>query len=500
MTNRFINGLQTDLPDDGNVALTENNAVAFASTKSAVLDFFAMGGALRSRSAASKLDLFSKAFSENPLLALKSLFYFRDIRGGQGERETFRTILGHLARTQPSAVRANLPLIAEYGRWDDLFVLVGTSLENDVFALIDMQLALDKQADHPSLLAKWLKSENTSSKSSRALARRTRQYLNMSSRQYRKMLTELRRRINLVETTISKGNWREVDYERVPSKAGLQYRKAFYRHDEERYKAYIEAASKGEAKINTGTLYPYEIVEKISERVGWYSDTRNISAQETATLDTMWKNLPNYFGDNEVRGLVVADVSGSMAGRPMGVSVSLAIYTAERNNGPFAGKYITFSHKPKLISVNTNDTIVQKVHSVIRTGVGYNTSIEAVFDLILATAVRNELNQAELPTHLYVVSDMEFDEANNGRRDQRLFETISQKYAAAGYTMPFLVFWNVDSRNNQTPMSMDQRGFQLVSGCSPSIFTSLLSARTVSAYDLMLEVLNSERYERVRVE
>lgn len=499
MTNRFINGLQTNLPDDGNVALTENNAVAFASTKSAVLDFFAMGGALRSRTAASEIQLFTKAFEENPLLALKSMFYFRDIRGGQGERATFRTLLAHLARTQPSAVRANLPLIAEYGRWDDLFVLVGTPLEQDMFSLIDMQLALDTRADHPSLLAKWLKSENTSSPNSRMLARRTRQHLNMSPRQYRKMLTELRRRINLVETTISKGNWREVDYERVPSKAGLQYRKAFYRHDEERYKAYIEAASKGEAKINTGTLYPYEIVEKITSRMGWYGDV-SISSQEVATLDTMWKNLPNYFGDNEVRGLVVADVSGSMTGRPMDVSVSLAIYTAERNNGPFAGKYITFSQKPTLISVNKDDNIAKKVHKVMRTGVGYNTNIEAVFDLILATAVQNELNQAELPTHLYMVSDMEFDSANSGRRDQRLFETISQKYTAAGYTMPFLVFWNVDSRNDQTPMSMDQRGFQLVSGCSPSIFTSLLSARTVSAYDLMLEVLNSERYERVRVE
>lgn len=488
MTNKFLSELELAMNGDDNVAYTENGAMAFASTKSAVLDFFANGGALRSRDPNSALSVFQRAYSENPLLATKALFYFRDVRGGQGERWTFRLFLRWLAQAYPETVRANLNLIADYGRWDDLYALIGTPLERDMFAIIDVQLAHDRNSDKPSLLAKWLKSENTSSPTSRKLAHMTRKALNMNSRQYRKMLSSLRRKIDLVERRISQNEWGAIEYDKIPSKAGLQYRKAFKRHDEERYTKFLEDVASGKKTINAGTLYPYEIAEKCSG-YGQLADT--------ATLDAMWNALPNYFEGNEgVRGLVVADVSGSMVGRPMNVSVSLAVYTAERNTGPFAGKYITFTNVPKLVTVK-GKTIVEKIRQVMRTDVGYNTNVKAVFDMILDTAQKNEMSQDDLPTHLYMVSDMEFDEANTGHTNERLFETIAREYEEAGYKMPFLVFWNVDSRNDQQPMTMDKRGFQLVSGCSPSIFTSLLSNKAVSAYDLMLEVLNSERYARI---
>lgn len=494
MTN-FLSDLEVAMNSDGvdnNIAYTENGALAFASTKSAVLDFFATGGALRSRTDDHALAVFKAAFAENPLLATKALFYFRDVRGGQGERKTFRNFLRWLAETQPSTVRKNIGLIAEYGRWDDLYELVGTSVERDAFQLIAKQLDKDITSDSPSLLAKWLKSENTSSRISRRLATRTRKALEMSPRQYRKTLSDLRRRINVLEQKLSANEWDGIEYDKIPSKAGLQYRKAFMRHDEEGYRQFLADVASGEKTINASTLYPYEIVEKTSPY--YYDETPEIH-----TLDAMWKALPNYFeGNDGVRGMVVADVSGSMSGRPMDVSVSLAIYTAERNTGPFAGKYITFSRSPKLITVKEG-TIADKVRQVKRTDVGYNTNVKAVFDMILKTAKENSYSQDDLPTHLYMVSDMEFDSANSGTADERLFQTIAREYKEAGYEMPFLVFWNVDSRNDQQPMSMDQRGFQLVSGCSPSIFTSLLANKAVSAYDLMLEVLNGERYEAVTV-
>jgi hypothetical protein len=218
-------------------------------------------------------------------------------------------------------------------------------------------------------------------------------------------------------------------------------------------------------------------------------------------LNAAWNSLPNYFEGNEgVRGLVLADVSGSMEGMPMNVSVSLAIYTAERNTGPYAGKYITFTDRPRFVNVE-GDTIVDRVRQVMNTDIGYSTNVKAAFDLILKTAVDHGYSQEDLPTHLYMISDMEFDACDHaGDENKRLFEIIAQEYADAGYKMPFLVFWNVDSRNDQSPMKMDDRGFQMVSGCSPSIFTSLLSNKVTSAYDLMLDVLNAERYDAIRVE
>jgi hypothetical protein len=492
---KFLDSLDSVMNDD-NIAYTENDALAFRTTKSAVLDFFATGGAIRSRTPEKQIDLFSKAYKENPLLAVRALFYFRDIRGGQGERNTFRTLLRYLVETAPNTVRANIKLIPEYGRWDDIYVLFDSELEHYAMKLIHDQFTLDLTSDRPSLLAKWLKSENTSSPESRRLAQKIRKNFGISSRLYRKSLSMIRRRIGLVEQHISANEWNIIDYDKIPSKAGMLYRKAFRRHDNNRYSEFLEDVKSGKKTINATTLYPYEITEKCGTD---YSCAVNM---DNASLDALWNALPNYFEGNEsVRGLVVADVSGSMIGRPMAVSTSLAIYTAERNTGPFSGKYISFTDRPRLITVK-GDNIVDKVHQVMDTDVGYNTNVKAVFDMILHTAKKGGLSQEDLPTHLYVVSDMEFDSANAGSRsvpNERLFETIAREYKEAGYNMPFLVFWNVNSRNDQHPMSMDKRGFQLVSGCSPSIFKSLLANKATSAYDLMLEVLNGERYSEISI-
>jgi hypothetical protein len=323
----------------------------------------------------------------------------------------------------------------------------------------------------------------------------------MSPRQYRKTLSALREKINVLERTISKNEWENVTYEHVPSKAGLKYRKAFRRHDGARYDGFIKAVAAGEKKINVKDLFPYEIVEQAMGAM-WNDHG------EASTLDVMWNNLPNYFGETNTRGLVVADVSGSMSGRPMGVSISLAIYTAERNQGPFHNKFITFSGRPTLQSVVGKD-IVEKVRNLASAEWEMNTNIQAVFDLVLTTAIRNKLTSEDLPTHLYIVSDMEFDQATSGGHfgdrghgivGEKLFQMINRQFTEAGYKMPMLVFWNVNSRHEQQPMSMDERGFQMVSGCSPSIFTSLLKNEAVSAYDLMLDVLNGERYSKITIE
>lgn len=476
-----------------NTAYTENGARAFATTKSSVLDFFATGGALRQRSADSVIDVFEKAYNENALLATKALFYFRDVRGGQGERQTFRTCLTWLAKTHPETVRANIFSIAEYGRWDDLFCLFDTPLEADMISVIDIQLAHDRKSDKPSLLAKWLKSENASSKETKRIAYRTRKALNLDSRSYRKLLSELRKKIDLVEQHMSTNDWTNIAYGKIPSKAGLQYRNAFKRHDGERYEQFLEDVASGKATINAGTLYPYEIIEKTG-----YKSWGSIDESDAKTLDVMWGALPDFFDGQQVNGLVVADVSGSMSGRPMDVSISLAMYVAERNTGPFANKFLTFSERPSLVEIRGNN-IVEKARNLSQASWDMSTNIEAVFDLILNTAIKLKATPDEMPSHLYIVSDMEFDVATHGHATETLFETISKKYERAEYNMPFLVFWNVNSRNTQQPMSMDQRGFQMVSGCSPSIFKNLLASRYISAYDMMLEVLESERYSPIKL-
>lgn len=518
MSQNFMTGMHNAL----NVAQTENGATAFATTNSALLDLFAQGGALRARNEAEAQLLFTTAFGEDQLLATRAMFYFRDARGGQGERNTFRKQLKWMANAHADIVRKNIKLIPYFGRWDDLYVLFDTPLEGDAIATFARQLMEDVDAERPSLLAKWLKSENTSSQESRRLARKTREGLGLSSKAYRKMLSELREKINVVERLVSANQWTDVNYEHVPSQANIKYGRAFLKHDTVRRREFLGSLTKGEAKINASVLFPYEVVRKVREGNMGYGVT--MSEQDIALYDALWKALPDYIGDKQENAIAVVDVSGSMEssnnGLPMDVALSVGMYLAERNTHPaFHNKFITFSSVPELVDI-VGSNIAEKILNMKEAKWKMNTDIHAVFRLVLDVAKRNGLTQEELPHKLYIISDMEFDNASSCNSpssyasrgyadhycstnvpvpDEKLFQTIAREFQEAGYTMPNLVFWNVDARNEQFPMSMDGRGFQMVSGCSPSIFKYTMGSEFLSAYDMMLEVLNSDRYAVISV-
>jgi hypothetical protein len=487
-----INPLVHGMTIASNYTLTENAALTNKSTLNDVLDWFGAGGALRTRNEADITNLFSRAFAQDKLLALKILFYFRDVRMGQGERRTFRTLLTWLANRYADTVKKNLENVPFYGRWDDLYTLVGTPLEKDVYAIFSDQLKTDmkamKKGESISLLAKWLKSENTSSPESRRLGRKTREALELTPKKYRKILSALRKYIDVLEVKMCAGDWKEIDFEKVPSKASLNYRKAFGKHDQERYAKYLTAVEKGEAKMNAGAVYPYEIMEKIESAYG---------EQDIKALDLLWKNMPNWLDGNEHYGLVIADTSGSMYGRPIRISVSLAIYFAQRNLGPFHDCWMNFSQHPLLQHLRGNN-LKEIWDNIDRSNWDQNTNLQAAFDLILSTAVRNKVAQKDMPTVLYIVSDMEFDQACTSN-DKTNFEVMKQNFYNAGYKLPNVVWWNVNARNTQYPIKVDDTGTALVSGCSPSILKSLLSAKTFDPMSVVYETVNNPRYDKIVV-
>jgi len=446
-------------------ARTENGAVTLRSTLNPLVDFFALAGATR-KNPQIGLDLFKKAFAYDPQSAIRVLFYLRDIRGGQGERVLFRNCLAYLAEHEKEVCDKIVGHVPEYGRWDDLFVL---QVET-ILPIIQAQLILDTKSENPSLLAKWLPSENTSSAKTRQLARGMIKALGASPKEYRKMLSTLRKQISLIEQKLSAKRFDTIDYSKVPSQAGLKYRKSFYRNDQTRYESYLKSVTKGEAKINTSTLYPYQVYKAVG----------------TPGAEQMWANLPDYTDGRNA--LVVADVSGSMAGDPMAVSVSLALYFAERNQGIFKDHFITFSGSPSLQKIN-GSTLRDKMNSIERAEWGMNTDVNKVFKLLVDTAVRNNANPSEMPETIYIISDMEFD-ACSGR--QTNFEAIDKMYAGTDYKRPNLVFWNVSARNKQVPVEHNQDGVTLVSGLSPSTFKLVVENK--SPLDLVMDVVNSERY------
>ena len=504
MKNTLLNNLKTAT----NYTYTENGAVTHKTTQSALLDLFALGAAYRTRSDEDVILLFQKAYDENPLYALKCLFYLRDVRGGQGERRFFRTCIKWLAATHTDAMRRNIEFVPEFGRWDDLYAFADTKLEKDAFKLIQNQLRLDVQSKTPSLLAKWLKSENTSSQESRNLAHLTRQYLNMTHKEYRKTLSILRERINVLERLMSAGRWDEIEFDKIPSRAGLIYKNAFARRDV--IKAKYEAFAKDETtKVNAKTLYPYEVVSQaynLMERACWYDSSKTaLDNTDRLMINKYWNNLADYFNGASLNALAVVDTSGSMwglqASAPINVAISLGLYCAEKAQGPFHGHYISFSSRPRLIETAGVD-FCDKVRRIYSTNLCENTNIEATFDLILNTAIQNNLKQSDLPQNIVIISDMEFDAARGAgywrhsdtTPQETLMEGISRKWRAAGYEMPNLIFWNVEARQDNIPMKA-QNGITFVSGFSPVIFEQVMQGKT--AYDLMMAKLDSDRYKDI---
>ena len=513
MSNAFMNGLQSA----SNYTRTENGALTHRSTDSALLDLFAMGAAYRTRSDEDVILLFKNAFRENPVYALKCLFYIRDVRGGQGERRFFRVVTKWMASNEPSAMRRNLTHVAEYGRWDDLLVFLDTPLQNDALEILRSQLELDVQCKTPSLLAKWLPSENTSSAKTRASARVVRHYLNMTAKQYRKTLSILRTRINVLEKLMSEGRWDEIEFDKIPSKAGLKYKNAFARHDIERMKrnpevkSYEAFAKDTTTKVNAKALYPYEVVAKATEVMGcsWGSrSAKGMDNTDRLMVNKYWENLADYFNGKTFNGLAVVDTSGSMRGSdaaaPINVAISLGMYCAERAKGPFAGHYVSFSSRPQLIEVEGAD-FCDKVARIWRTNLCENTNIEATFDMLLNTAIANHCSQDDLPQNIIVISDMEFDQGTGhysygrfgtqGWNPKTLMEQIRAKWANHGYRLPHLIYWNVQARQNNIPEDIGCGLVSYVSGMSPSIFETIMSGKT--GYDLMMEKLDSQRYAPV---
>ena len=470
---------------------TENDAATYASSGSDTLDFFAAAGALREVGEAEIIVRFTRAFAEHPTYALRTLFYARDVRGGLGERRLFRVLLRHLAFAAPASLEKNLKFVPGYGRWDDLLVLLDTPLEAAAVRLIRAQLEKDLRTaweEKPvSLLAKWLPSVNTSSRAARAQARRLAVLFGMREADYRRMLVRLRRRIALIENALRTRDY-TFDYAKQPSKAMFKYRAAFWRNDVERYKAFLSRVEHGEERLHTGTLYPYEIIRPLSAAVA-----PQIPKEEARALDVTWSALPDYtHGEN---ALVVLDGSGSMywGGNPLpsSVALSLAIYFAERNTGAFHGHFITFSENPRLIEIE-GATIVERVHYCRSFNEVANTNLEAVFRLLLRAAVKNRVPQEELPSVLYIITDMEFD-ACTVDADVTNFERAQELFAEAGYALPRILFWNVQSRSRQQPVTMNEQGVMLVSGCSPSIFSMVVDGR-ITPYEYMKQVLCGERY------
>lgn len=506
----FMSTVKQTLNNEYNISVTENSAAGYRTTGKELLDLNFAVASLRKMSDEEVAQRFMKAFCEDQILAMRWLFYARDCREGIGERRLFRVVMKYLAKSNPEIVVRVIPLVAEYGRWDDLWCLLDNDkIAQTVYTIIGKQLIEDwqnmKVGQPTSILAKWLPSPNCSSKETKKYARQICKALGFTEREYRKTLSTLRKYLDVVERKMSAKQWSEIKYEAVPSRANLIYNSAFLRNDEVRRREYLGKLEKGETKINASTLFPHDIVHKYMTGSMWIA---RLSPKD-ATIEALWKALPDT-----VQGcgntIVVADGSGSMTTRvdnnsgvtALEVANALAIYFAEHSSGQFKDKYITFSERPQFVDFSNCKSLHAKLQTALVYNEVANTNIEKVFDLILTTAINNRMHQSDLPKNILIISDMEFDSCATygtsrgygvNKPTKRLFDAIAQKYAKAGYKIPRLVFWNVNSRTGTIPVKENNLGVALVSGFSVNVAKMVMSGK-VDPFECLLETLNSERY------
>ena len=515
--NTFLNQMQKD----NNLTYTENGGRAYRSLMSGVYDMFAFGASYRQRSDEDVLFLFKKAFEEDETLALKCLFWIRDCRGGAGERRFFRVCMKWLAENYPNRIRHLISYLPEYGRWDELYIFEGTPLEEDAFSLIKHQLEKDvadimKYGDKAgiSLCAKWVKSCNASSEETRKLGEKTRKYLKLSPKEYRKLLSKLREQIKVLERLMSANRWQEIEFSEIPSVAGIRYKNAFARRDIIA-KKYEEFAKDKNTKVNANVLYPYEVVKEVFKDGYpdiWMMNRKGflglVDSTDRAMINKYWDALPNYFGDKEGSMMCVVDTSGSMTwgagkAKPIDVAIGLGLYCAERLRGPFANHYISFASRPQLIKTEGID-FVDKVERIYKTNLCDDTNLEAVFDLLLKTGLKKGVNKEDIPKTIIVLSDMEINQATYSWKElypiwtkdniNTMMENMRIKWREHGLELPKLVYWNVNARNDRIlDMGPD---VSFVSGASPAIFKQICSGKT--GWNLCLETICSDRYTVIK--
>ena len=494
-----------NLKEQADYTRTLNGALIHGSTGDACLDLFAVAGGMRYRHPADVIRMFELAYIENRDLAMKLLFHIRDIREGMGERKMFRTLLRHVAFKWPESARKNVALVAEYGRWDDLLCLYKTPAQKQMVEVIRTQLEKDLTAadrreagdvDAPiSLLAKWLPSPNASSHKTQKLGKWMARQLGMEEREYRKMLSRLRAHSCVTERYLTRKSLNKIDYEAVPAGAMLKYHNAFARSDAEGFSSYLEDVRNADKTMHADTLFPYEIIRPILKNRSYWARLDQQAVAGMEALEALWDSQSMEVAQENA--IAVVDTSGSMyccEHRPITMAVALGLYFAERCRGVFHNHMITFETRPHLIKIQGKN-LAEKLNYMLCQNRAGSTNLEAVFDLILDTAIRTCARQEEMPSAIYIISDMEFNVAFRDP-NKTVYDNARERFAAYGYQLPAVIFQNVNSWQMNAPVRANTRGAALCSGAGTASFKHKFDGN-VTPMSHMLRVLMSDRYKEV---
>lgn len=472
-----------------------------------LLNFYAKAGFLREAKREEIINIFMAAYEKDPVCAMKLLFYTRDKEEGLGERRVFRVIINHLGKINSPYLKVNINLISFFGRWDDLYSLFDTALQGDVIRLIRKQIGLDLKSENPSTLAKWLKSENASSKETKTLARKTRQALDLSSKEYRVLLSTIRKRVDIVESSISEGQWRSVKYGAISSGAMHKYHKAFLRHDRYRYIDYLnvldsDKIGKTGLSINPKSYFPYDILKGILKNTADFSKTY---------FYELWNNMPNHSENVGEDTIVCLGLSKRSSNKKYKIPVycggiGTILYLLDKNRGAFKEHLITMNPKPNLIKIQGSN-LLDRINEVEESSITNEINVEAVLDLILFAGIKNDINKNKMPKRvLFILDDgckltyinckKHLKKTHFLHEDQ--YEILKNKWSKSGYEMPEICFWRIDGYRDNSKIIVDSNNLKYASGYSNAVFKSIIRGEQIYSKVLIEEVLFSLRYNSIK--
>lgn len=478
--NALIKGLATE----ENKTTTKNGSPALKSSTNPIVDMFYGVGSCQDQQRI--VELFEKAYHEDQDLAIRVMLYVRDIRGGMGMRQAFRTILTHMANKMPKVAMNLIPLVPKFGRWDDLYALFGTPLEQHAVFYWGYHLTKGDK-----LASKWAPRVKSSNKDK---AKKITKMLGLTPKEYRKLVAG---NTEVVETLMSDHKWDDINFNTIPSVASARYQKAFMTRVEDRYTKYRDALINGEkgTKINAGAIFPHTVISACKHG-------------EESIAEAQWKSLPDYMKDCKYNILPMVDVSGSMGVDISGnttaleVAIALGIYTSERTAGEFKDKFITFDSTPTFVDLS-GLSLATKVTRMDNSPWGMSTNFNKAFHMILDVAVANNVPQTDMPEIMIVFSDMQFDRAEAGYRGYAQsatpstnHEQLKLSYESAGYVKPIIVYWNL-AGDPTVPVTSDEFGTIMISGFSPAVMSAVLSMNLddISPISLVKHAVCGERYD-----
>lgn len=511
MNFEFLNSIKRELISVDFYEDLEDYSCVEENKDNALLNFYTRSEFLREEKSEEIINIFMPAYEKDPVSAMKVLFYIRDKEEGLGERKVFRVVLNQLGKINSSYLKANINLVPIFGRWDDLYSLFDTALQGDAIRLIRKQIGLDLKSKKPSTLAKWLKSENASSKETKTLGRKTRLALDLNSKEYRVLLSNLRKRVNIVESSISEGKWKLIKYENVSSGAMHKYHKAFLKHDRHRYTDYLNVLNSKKIEkiepgldINPKSYFPYDLLE------GILMDTAGLNESYFCGL---WESMPNYTKSIGEDTLVCLGLSHKSSKRNHKIpayygGIGTILYLLNKNSGDYKDHILTMNTKPNLIKIQGN-TLLEKIKEIEENSFTKEVNLEIALDLILFAAIKNNINKNKMPKRLLFILDDRckltyLNYKNQAKKTSFLsenqYEKFKNKWVLSGYEMPEICFWRIDRYRDNSKIIVDNNNFKYASGYSHEVFKAIINGEEISSEVLVEEILLSLRYNLIREE